>query len=376
MWLFLAVAPLVPGTAVALCYDPRIEPALEHELTTPYSTMRLVLLRTLAVLAGGLPVLLVLGLLVPGSEPVPLAASRGRVCRGRAGAFDGDDTAARGRADRVGVAGRRFRGRAGRVTRRRVAAPFAAGYVAATVVSLGVFALRGRHIRQPLAARRAVMNARVELNGVGHRFGAAWALQDVDLTLSPGVIGLLGPNGAGKSTLLRIAATSLTPSTGRTRILGYDASSPSERTEIRRELGYVPQELGYPRRFTAFAFVDYVAVFKEWTDTKARHAEVRRVLELVGLTSVSAKRIRTLSGGQRRRLGVAQAPARAARLLVLDEPTTGLDPEQRAALRSTLAEIGRESVVLMATHQTEDIAALCRAGRRPRQRAASISTVA
>ena len=121
MWLFLAVAPLVPGTAVALCYDPRIEPALEHELTTPYSTMRLVLLRTLAVLAGGLPVLLVLGLLVPGSEPVSLAASRGRVRRGRAGAFDGDDAAARGRADCCGVAERRFRGRAGRVTRRCVA---------------------------------------------------------------------------------------------------------------------------------------------------------------------------------------------------------------------------------------------------------------
>ena len=203
------------------------------------------------------------------------------------------------------------------------------------------------------------MNARVELNGVGHRFGAAWALQDVDLTLSPGVIGLLGPNGAGKSTLLRIAATSLTPSTGRTRILGYDASSPSERTEIRRELGYVPQELGYPRRFTAFAFIDYVAVLKEWTAPKARHAEVRRVLDLVGLTSVSTKRIRTLSGGQRRRLGVAQALLGRPRLLVLDEPTTGLDPEQRAALRGTLAEMGREAVVLMATHQTEDIAALC-----------------
>jgi ABC-2 type transport system ATP-binding protein len=203
------------------------------------------------------------------------------------------------------------------------------------------------------------VNAHVELSGVGHRYGGAWALQDVDLTLSPGVIGLLGPNGAGKSTLLRIVSTSLNPSNGRVSILGLDPDAPSERTEIRRRLGYVPQELGYPRRFTAFGFVDYVAVLKEWTAPKPRHAEVRRVLELVGLTSVSAKRIRTLSGGQRRRLGVAQALLGRPRLLVLDEPTTGLDPEQRAALRSTLAEIGREAVVLMATHQTEDIAALC-----------------
>jgi ABC-2 type transport system ATP-binding protein len=203
------------------------------------------------------------------------------------------------------------------------------------------------------------VNALVELSGVGHRFGGTWALQDVDLTLSPGVVGLLGPNGAGKSTLLRIASTSLTPSTGRVSILGHQAGDPSERTEIRRELGYVPQELGYPRRFSVFGFVDYVAVLKEWTAPKARHAEVRRVLELVGLANVSTKRIGTLSGGQRRRLGVAQALLGRPRLLVLDEPTTGFDPEQRAALRSTLAEIGREAVVLMATHQTEDIAALC-----------------
>jgi ABC-2 type transport system ATP-binding protein len=203
------------------------------------------------------------------------------------------------------------------------------------------------------------MTALVELSGVGHRFGGTWALRDVDLTLSPGVVGLLGPNGAGKSTLLRIVSTSLGQTTGQVSILGYRADHPKERTEIRRNLGYVPQELGYPRGFTTFGFVDYVAVLKEWTAPKARHAEVRRVLELVGLTSVSTKRIRTLSGGQRRRLGVAQALLRRPRLLVLDEPTTGLDPEQRAALRGTLAEIGREAVVLMATHQTEDIAALC-----------------
>jgi hypothetical protein len=149
MWLFLAVAPLVPGTAVALCYDPRIEPALEQELTTPYSTMRLVLLRTLAVLVGGLPTLLVVGLLVPGSEPylwlLPAAGFVAAVLALstvttplRAAAM-----IATGWLSAVSVAARV--GSPGDVLR----APFAAGYVAAAVVSLGVFALRGRHIRQP-----------------------------------------------------------------------------------------------------------------------------------------------------------------------------------------------------------------------------------
>jgi len=199
----------------------------------------------------------------------------------------------------------------------------------------------------------------VRLSGLGKRFRGTTALDGIDLALTPGITGLLGPNGAGKTTLLRILATVLPSDSGTVRLVGRDPNEPVHRTEIRRRLGYLPQELGFPRGFTAFAFVDYMAVLKEWTDTSARHAEVRRALDQVGLAAVATKRIRALSGGQRRRVALAQALLGSPELLVLDEPTTGLDPEQRASLRQVLAERGRASVLLLATHQTEDVAALC-----------------
>jgi ABC-2 type transport system ATP-binding protein len=203
------------------------------------------------------------------------------------------------------------------------------------------------------------MNPTVELFGVTHRFRSTTALDGVSLSLTPGVTGLLGPNGAGKTTLLRVASTVLAPDAGGVRLLGRDVGALSERTEVRRRLGYLPQELGFPHGFTAFGFVDYLAVLKEWDDKAARHAEVRRVLELVGLTEVTTKKVRRLSGGMRRRLGVAQALLGSPQLLVLDEPTAGLDPEQRATLRAILSGLGQHATVLLSTHQTEDIAALC-----------------
>ena len=200
----------------------------------------------------------------------------------------------------------------------------------------------------------------VELNGVGKSYGGTPALRSVDLSLRTGVTGLLGPNGAGKTTLLRIAATSIAADGGDVRLLGRDPhESHAELTEIRRELGYLPQELGYPSDMTTFGFVEYVAVLKEWDERRARHREVRRVLDLVGLGDLAGKRVSRLSGGQRRRAGLAQALIGSPRLLVLDEPTTGLDPTQRAQLRRTLSVVGHESSVLLSTHQTEDVAALC-----------------
>jgi len=203
------------------------------------------------------------------------------------------------------------------------------------------------------------MTVSISMRGVGRRFGGTVALADVDLDLGPGVIGLLGPNGAGKTTLLRLLATALPPSKGQVRVLGRDPQVPAERTDIRRRLGYLPQEVGFPRGFTAFAFVDYIALLKEWTEPAARHAEVRRVLDLVGLSDVATKRIRAMSGGQRRRVALAQALLGTPRVLILDEPTTGVDPEQRVTLRTVLAEIARTSIVVLSTHQTEDVAALC-----------------
>jgi ABC-2 type transport system ATP-binding protein len=199
----------------------------------------------------------------------------------------------------------------------------------------------------------------VALTDVSKRYGAVTALEGVELRLEPGVTGLLGPNGAGKTTLLRILATVLAPSSGKARLLDLDPDDPAERRTIRRSLGYLPQETGYPRGFTAFRFVDYIAALKEWADTDDRHGEVRRVLGQVGLGDLATKKMRALSGGQRRRVALAQALIGEPSLLVLDEPTTGVDPEQRAELRGVLSAAGQRATILLATHQTEDVAALC-----------------
>ena len=203
------------------------------------------------------------------------------------------------------------------------------------------------------------MNA-IDLRGVTKSYGRTHALSNVDLVFDRGVTGLLGPNGAGKTTLLRIVATSIAADSGTVRLLGRDPHGPQgDVTAIRRELGYLPQELGYPNDMTAFGFVEYVAVLKEWNDRQQRTREVRRVLELVGLSDLAGKKIPKLSGGQRRRVGLAQSLIGDPRILVLDEPTTGLDPAQRADLRRTLSVAASRSVVLLSTHQTEDVAALC-----------------
>jgi ABC-2 type transport system ATP-binding protein len=195
------------------------------------------------------------------------------------------------------------------------------------------------------------------INGVSKRFRRTLALDDVSLELKTGVTGLLGPNGAGKTTLLRIMATILAPDRGGVQLLGHSIDRYDERKEVRRRLGYLPQELEYPRGFTAFGFVDYMAILKEWDDQETRYQEVRRVLDLVQLGDLSTKKIKALSGGMRRRLAIAQALIGAPELLLLDEPTSGLDPEQRVSLRSVISQI--PATVLLSTHQTEDVEALC-----------------
>ena len=200
----------------------------------------------------------------------------------------------------------------------------------------------------------------VEVVGAERRFGRTVALAGASLELEPGITGLLGPNGAGKTTLMRMLATVLAPEAGRVRILGLDPGIASERLAIRRRLGYMPQEPGFHRHFTAFEFVDYVAILKELTERRSRHAEVRRVLELVGLTDVSQRKVKALSGGMRRRVALAQALLGDPDFLVLDEPTAGLDPEQRLRFRELVSELAHGRIVLLSTHQTEDVAALCR----------------
>ena len=199
----------------------------------------------------------------------------------------------------------------------------------------------------------------VVTRAVTKRYGATRALDAVDLALSPGVVGVLGPNGAGKTTLLRILATVLAPDDGSLALLGHDPATADGRLAIRRRLGYVPQEPGFYRGFTAFQFVDYVAILKEWAVRRARHDEVRRVLALVGLEGVMHKRIKALSGGMRRRLAIAQALVGRPDLLIMDEPTAGLDPEQRLRFRELLSTEAAAATVVLSTHQTDDVAALC-----------------
>jgi ABC-2 type transport system ATP-binding protein len=199
----------------------------------------------------------------------------------------------------------------------------------------------------------------VSLTGITKRYRGTTALDAVDLDVRPGITGLLGPNGAGKTTFLRIVATVLAPDSGVVRLLGRAPDTPEALAEVRRRLGYLPQEMGFPRGFTAFAFIDYMAVLKEWTTRAPRHDEVRRVLDLVELGDVGTRRVSALSGGQRRRVALAQALLGDPDMLLLDEPTTGVDPEQRVSLRRVLSDAGERSTVILSTHQTEDVAALC-----------------
>ncbi|KOG33158.1 ABC transporter ATP-binding protein [Streptomyces resistomycificus] len=203
------------------------------------------------------------------------------------------------------------------------------------------------------------MTPTVSASGLSLRYGGIRALDDVSLRLTRGVTGLLGPNGAGKTTLLRVLATAVPPDRGAFTVLGHDPGTPRGRQEVRRGLGYLPQAPGFHPDFTAFEFVDYVAILKELTDRGARHREVRRVLAEVDLGDVRGRRIKKLSGGMRQRVALAAALVGDPGFLVMDEPTVGLDPEQRMRFRELIAQAGEGRTVLLSTHQTEDVAMLC-----------------
>ena len=199
----------------------------------------------------------------------------------------------------------------------------------------------------------------VSVQNLSRRYGRIRALDAVDVSLKRGITGLLGPNGAGKSTLLSILATVGEPDAGQVSVFGLDPRTHAERVEIRRRLGYLPQELGYHRHFTVAAFLDYVAILKEITDRRRRAEEVSRVLDAVGMQRMARRRIRALSGGFRQRLAIAQALLGSPQLLVLDEPTAGLDTEQRLHFRELLSNLPGDPVIALSTHQVEDITAIC-----------------
>jgi ABC-2 type transport system ATP-binding protein len=200
--------------------------------------------------------------------------------------------------------------------------------------------------------------AQVRVDGLVQTFRRRRALAGVDLAIDTGVFGLLGPNGAGKTTLLRTLATIITPSEGRVRLFGRDPGNARERREIRQRLGYLPQQLGYYPGFTVFEFIEYFALLKEMPPAEARLATVRAI-ERVDLADRARTKLKTLSGGMLRRVGIAQAIVNDPQLLLLDEPTAGLDPEQRVSFRALLREIGQTSTVVVSTHLIEDVAAAC-----------------
>ena len=198
----------------------------------------------------------------------------------------------------------------------------------------------------------------VEITGLTRRFGRTMAVAGVDLRAGPGVFGLLGPNGAGKTSLLRMMATAIPPTSGTLRLLGRDPGSYGPRREIRRRLGYLPQNLGYYPGFTVAEFVEYFALLKEVPAAQIP-AAVAAAIERVELGDRAKSKLRTLSGGMLRRVGIAQAIVNEPELLLLDEPTAGLDPEQRVAFRALLRDLGQRATVVVSTHLVEDVGAAC-----------------
>jgi len=193
--------------------------------------------------------------------------------------------------------------------------------------------------------------SKLEIESVSKRYGDLWALRDVSLEVDRGVVGLLGPNGAGKSTLMRILATISRPTRGRVRWEGRPLSDDPDR--LRRTLGYLPQEFGLYPKLTAREFLRYLASAKGI----AGGERLEELLSVVNLREAADRKLETYSGGMRQRVGIAQALLNDPELLIVDEPTVGLDPEERARFRSLLSELGGERIVILSTHIVSDVEA-------------------
>lgn len=183
------------------------------------------------------------------------------------------------------------------------------------------------------------------------------ALQGVDLKLSAGMFGLLGPNGAGKSTLMRIIATLQEPDQGSAYFNGIDILN--DKTSLRKVLGYLPQNFGLYPKDTARSLLSYLAILKGIQSKKIRESKVEEVLELTNLTDVGNKRVGTYSGGMRQRFGIAQLLLNDPKLVIVDEPTAGLDPVERNRFLNILRNIGSSRIVIFSTHLVEDVKDLC-----------------
>jgi ABC-type multidrug transport system ATPase subunit len=189
--------------------------------------------------------------------------------------------------------------------------------------------------------------------------GNVHALNNLTLTIPTGMFGLLGPNGAGKTTLMRTLAGILHPTSGVIKVGPYDGTTERGRLAIQSTLGYLPQDVGFYPDLSAREFLDYVGLLKGLDNDRARKQRIEELLEMVALQHVAQRKIKTYSGGMKRRVGIAQALLNDPRLLIVDEPTAGLDPEERIRFRNLLSDLAGERTILLSTHIVEDIAQTC-----------------
>ena len=199
------------------------------------------------------------------------------------------------------------------------------------------------------------MNTEIVLKDLDKYYGKKQALRRVNLTISQGMFGLLGPNGAGKTTLMKILATLLPKTGGKVTICGTDIS---QEREIRRMVGYLPQDFSMYGNMTVYEAMDYLGVLSGMKKAERRE-RIPMLLEKVNLTENHGTKVKAMSGGMRRRLGIAQAILHNPRVLIVDEPTAGLDPEERVRFRNLLFEIAEERIVILSTHIVGDIEATC-----------------
>lgn len=186
--------------------------------------------------------------------------------------------------------------------------------------------------------------------------GGNVGLHETTLTIEPGVFALLGPNGAGKSTLMSIISTLAEPTRGTVRVDGFDVRR--QKQEVRRILGYLPQDFGLYPALTVRETLDYMGLLYNLGDAADRARRIEAAMEKVNLTGLRDRPVGALSGGMKQRVGLAQAYLHSPKLLIVDEPTAGLDPEERIRVRSLLAELGKDSVILVSTHLIEDVEAV------------------
>lgn len=200
---------------------------------------------------------------------------------------------------------------------------------------------------------------KIEINNLSKRFGSdVVAIDNLDLEIETGIFGLLGKNGAGKSTLMRCLTTLLVPTEGTINICGINVT-PENYERIKTIIGYLPQELGLYPNMTVEDSLDYMGILSG-LDKKTRKERIDNLLELTNLKPHAKKKNKQLSGGMKRRVGLVQAMLNMPKVLIVDEPTAGLDPEERINIRNLLTQLSKDRIVILSTHVVEDIAATCK----------------